>query len=79
MLHSQRRRSRFGGALVGLLSLVIVFVVVIQVRSQAEVERTLANEDPATLAFVINDLHGANDALAALRSGRVRGAAVLVP
>lgn len=65
MLHSQRRRSRFGGALVGLLSLVIVFVVVIQVRSQAEVERTLANEDPATLAFVINDLHGANDALAA--------------
>lgn len=48
----------------GLLSLVIVFVVVIQVRSQAEVERTLANEDPATLAFVINDLHGANDALA---------------
>lgn len=64
MLRSRTRRSRFGGVLVGLLSLVIVFVVVIQVRSQAEVERTLANEDPATLAFVINDLHGANDALA---------------
>ena len=60
----RRRRSPFTAALVGLLSAVVVFVVVIQVRSQAEVERTLTNQDPTTLAFLIDDLHSANDALA---------------
>lgn len=60
-----RRRSPFSGILVGLLSAVVVFVVVIQVRSQAEVERTLSAKDPTTLAFLIDDLHSANDALAA--------------
>lgn len=58
--------------LVGLLSLAIVFVVVIQVRSQAEVERTLTAEDPTSLAFLIDDLHSANDALAA-EIGRIEG------
>jgi len=61
---ARRRRSPFTAVLVGLLSAVVVFVVVIQVRSQAEVERTLSGEDPTTLAFLIDDLHGANDALA---------------
>lgn len=61
----RRRRSPFTAALVGVLSAVVVFVVVIQVRSQAEVERTLSAEDPTTLAFLIDDLHSANDALSA--------------
>jgi uncharacterized protein YlxW (UPF0749 family) len=64
-MRPKRRRSPFTAVLVGLLSAVIVFVVVIQVRSQAEVERTLTGEDPTTLAFLIDDLHSANDALAA--------------
>jgi uncharacterized protein YlxW (UPF0749 family) len=61
----RRRRSPFTAVLVGLLSALVVFLVVIQVRSQAEVARTLAGEDPTTLAFLIDDLHSANDALAA--------------
>jgi uncharacterized protein YlxW (UPF0749 family) len=62
---SRGRRSPLSAVLVGLLSAIVVFVVVIQVRSQAEVERTLSAEDPTTLAFLIDDLHTANDALAA--------------
>ncbi len=64
-MRPRRRASPFIAGLVGLLSALVAFVVVIQVRSQAEVERTLAAEDPTTLAFLIDDLHDANDALAA--------------
>lgn len=64
-MEPRRRRSPFTAVLVGVLSAVVVFVVVIQVRSQAEVLRTLSREDPTTLAFLIDDLHSANDALSA--------------
>jgi uncharacterized protein YlxW (UPF0749 family) len=37
---------------------------VVQVRSQAEVEKTLVHQDSASLAFTIDDLHRSNDSLA---------------
>ena len=60
----QARRSPAYAVLVGVITAALVFVAVIQVRSQFEVERTLANEDPTSLAFLIDDLHSANDQLA---------------
>ena len=50
---------------VGVLTAVLAFVATVQLRSQAEVQRTLEGEDPAALAFLIDDLHRANEALAA--------------
>lgn len=75
-----RMRSSSGAIAVWLIALLIALVATIQLRSQAEVERSLAQADPATLAFSIDELHRANDALeaqiadlnqrkAALRSG----------
>jgi uncharacterized protein YlxW (UPF0749 family) len=42
----------------------IAYVAVIQVRSQVEVVRSLEGQDNTSLAFLIDDLHRANDALA---------------
>lgn len=63
----QRGRSRSsGGAMaVWLIALLIAFVATVQLRSQAEVERSLQQADPATLAFSIDQLHRSNDELAA--------------
>lgn len=52
-------------AFVGLMSALVSFLVVVQVRSQAEVVRSLEGQDNTSLAFLIDDLHRANDALAA--------------
>ena len=59
------RRSRRNAAVVGVLTAVLAFVATVQLRSQAEVQRTLAGEDPTSLAFLIDDLHRANDSLSA--------------
>ena len=48
---------------VWLLALVVALVATIQIRSQAEVERSLVGLDATSLAFLIDDLHRANDAL----------------
>lgn len=58
------RRPRLNAIVVGALALALAFVVAIQVRSQAEVERSLASQDNTSLAFLIDDLHRANDQLA---------------
>jgi uncharacterized protein YlxW (UPF0749 family) len=58
-------RPRRYAIVVGALAALLAFVATVQLRSQAEVERTLADADPTTLAFLIDDLHRANDALAA--------------
>ena len=50
---------------VWLLALLVALVATIQIRSQAEVERSLIGLDPTSLAFLIDDLHRANDALSA--------------
>jgi len=42
----------------------VALVATVQIRSQAEVERSLVGTDTTTLAFLIDDLHRANDALA---------------
>ena len=61
------RRSHRGVTLiiVGALSAALAFVGVVQIRSQAEVVRSLEGQDNTSLAFVIDDLHRANDSLAA--------------
>jgi uncharacterized protein YlxW (UPF0749 family) len=50
---------------VWLLALLVALVATIQIRSQAEVERSLVGLDATSLAFLIDDLHRANDALSA--------------
>lgn len=56
------RRNRYA-LVVGLLTAVLAFVAVVQVRSQAEVVRSLEGQDSTALAFLIDDLHRANDSL----------------
>lgn len=58
----RRSRLRNLGA-VGLLSMVVALVVVLQLRSEALVARTLEGADPTTLAFLIDDLHRSNEEL----------------
>jgi len=57
------RRNRYA-LVVGLLTALLAFIAVVQVRSQAEVVRSLEGQDSTALAFLIDDLHRANDALA---------------
>ena len=60
----QRRRS--GRAIeIWLIALLVALVATVQIRSQAEVERSLVGVDATSLAFLIDDLHRANDSLAA--------------
>ena len=51
--------------IVGALSAAVAFLGVVQVRSQAEVVRSLEGQDNTSLAFLIDDLHRANDSLGA--------------
>jgi uncharacterized protein YlxW (UPF0749 family) len=53
------------GVSVWLIALLVAMVATIQIRSQAEVERSLVGVDATSLAFLIDDLHRANDSLAA--------------
>jgi len=46
-----------------VIALLVALVATIQIRSQAEVEQSLAGTDSTTLAFLIDDLHRANDSL----------------
>lgn len=82
------RSTRIRGYSVWLIALLVALVATIQIRSQAEVERSLVGIDTTSLAFLIDDLHRANDSLqnetndlmkrrAALQSGE-SGAADLV-
>src|SRR5260370_39306579 len=57
-------RRRSGRAIeIRLIALLVALVATVQIRSQAEVERSLVGTDTTTLAFLIDDLHRANDAL----------------
>jgi uncharacterized protein YlxW (UPF0749 family) len=58
-----RRRIRATGISVWLLALLVALVATIQIRSEVEVQRSLVGLDPTSLAFLIDDLHRANDAL----------------
>lgn len=50
---------------VWLIALLVALVATVQIRSQAEVERSFAGTDTASLAFLIDNLHRANDSLVA--------------
>jgi uncharacterized protein YlxW (UPF0749 family) len=60
---SPRASSRAIG--VWLIALLVAIVATVQIRSQAEVERSFAGTDTTSLAFLIDNLHRANDSLAA--------------
>jgi uncharacterized protein YlxW (UPF0749 family) len=51
------------GYSVWLIALLVALVATIQIRSQAEVQRSLVGIDTTSLAFLIDDLHRANDSL----------------
>jgi len=48
-----------------VIALLVALVATVQIRSQAEVERSLVGIDTTSLAFLIDDLHRANDSLQA--------------
>ena len=50
---------------VWVIALLVAAVATIQIRSQAEVERSFSGTDTTSLAFLIDDLHRANDSLQA--------------
>jgi uncharacterized protein YlxW (UPF0749 family) len=80
-----RRRSTGRAISVWLIAMLVALVATVQIRSEAEVQRSLVGIDTTSLAFLIDDLHRANDALLAeaadlqqrqntLRSGNVGAA-----
>ena len=60
---AQRRRPTGRAISVWLIALLVALVATVQIRSQAEVERSLVGIDTTSLAFLIDDLHRANDSL----------------
>jgi uncharacterized protein YlxW (UPF0749 family) len=46
-----------------LTALLVALIATVQIRSQAEVERSFVGTDSTSLAFLIDDLHRANDSL----------------
>ena len=54
---------RIRGFSVWLIALLVALVATIQIRSEVEVTRALVGVDPTSLAFLIDDLHRANDSL----------------
>jgi uncharacterized protein YlxW (UPF0749 family) len=60
-----RRRTTGRAISVWVIALLVALVATVQIRSQAEVERSLVGTDPTSLAFLIDDLNRANDSLQA--------------
>ena len=58
-----RRPASSRAISVWLIALLVAVVATVQIRSQADVERSLAGIDTASLAFLIDNLHRANDSL----------------
>jgi len=58
-----QRRSAGRAISIWLIALLVALVATVQIRSQAEVERSLVGIDTTSLAFLIDDLHRANDTL----------------
>lgn len=54
-----------------LIAFVVALVATIQIRSEVEVQRSLVGTDPTSLAFLIDDLHRANESLAAEKTDLV--------
>ena len=62
---TSRRRASGRAISIWVIALLVAAVATIQIRSEAEVERSLVGIDTTSLAFLIDDLHRANDALLA--------------
>jgi uncharacterized protein YlxW (UPF0749 family) len=60
-----RRRTSGRAISVWLIALLVALVATVQIRSQAEVARSLVGVDTTALAFLIDDLNRANDSLQA--------------
>ena len=60
---SSRRRARATGISVWIIALLVALVATIQIRSEVEVTRALVGVDATSLAFLIDDLHRANESL----------------
>ena len=58
-----QRRSTGRAISISLIALLVALVATVQIRSQAEVERSLVGIDTTSLAFLIDDLHRANHTL----------------
>jgi uncharacterized protein YlxW (UPF0749 family) len=67
MLGRSKQRGAAGGRAISvwLIALLVALVATVQIRSQAEVERSFVGTDTASLAFLIDNLHRANDSLQA--------------
>jgi len=65
------------GVGVWLIALLVALVATVQIRSQAEVERSLVGVDATSLAFLIDDLHRANDSLSSEHTDLTRRQAAL--
>jgi uncharacterized protein YlxW (UPF0749 family) len=74
---SRRGSFRVRGISVWLIALLVALVATIQIRSQAEVERSLVGIDTTSLAFLIDDLHRANDSLDAEKADLTKRQAAL--
>ena len=55
--------SRTRAVGVWLIALLVALVATVQIRSETEVARSLVGVDATSLAFLIDDLHRANDSL----------------
>jgi uncharacterized protein YlxW (UPF0749 family) len=60
-----RRRATGRVISVWLIAMLVALVATIQIRSEAEVQRSFVGIDTTSLAFLIDDLHRANDTLLA--------------
>src|SRR5919199_4182456 len=60
---SERTARRQRLIVVALICGLLGFIVVVQVRSQAQVDLSLANQDDTSIALLINDLNRANNEL----------------
>ena len=67
-LRLRRPAVRVRGLSVWIIALLVALVATVQIRSQAELERSLVGVDTTSLAFLIDDLHSANDTLSAQTS-----------
>jgi len=74
---TRTRPSRTRAVGVWLIALLVALVATVQIRSEAEVERSLVGVDATSLAFLIDDLHRANDSLSAEKADLTQRRATL--
>ena len=71
------RPNRGRAASVWFIALLVALVATVQLRSEAEVQRSLVGTDATSLAFLIDDLHRANDSLDAEKADLINRRAQL--